>query len=126
MIFQVQKQLQMRIEAQGKYLQKIIEEQQKLGSTLTNSETLPLSHDKQNNPQSEPSGSSDAIADPVSPLKKQRIDDGSKDGLAASQVPTKTAQKTDCNVGQLDSYEDDARFGFNMETKKDEDKESKQ
>lgn len=100
---EVQKQLQMRIEAQGKYLQKIIEEQQKLGSTLTNSDTLPLSHDKQNNPPSEPSGSSDAIADSMSPLKKQRIDDGSKDGFAASQVTTKTSQKTDCSVDQLDS-----------------------
>ncbi|KAJ1392392.1 hypothetical protein SESBI_35844 [Sesbania bispinosa] len=76
---EVQKQLQMRIEAQGKYLQKIIEEQQKLGSTLTTSETLPLSHDKQNHPQSEPSGSSDALAGTFSPHKKQRIDDGSKD-----------------------------------------------
>ncbi|KAH1077487.1 hypothetical protein AAZX31_19G110100 [Glycine max] len=118
---EVQKQLQMRIEAQGKYLQKIIEEQQKLGSTLTTSETLPLSHDKQNHPQSEASGSSDALASTVSPLKKQRIDDGSKEGFTASQV-----RKND-NVGQLDpNLYDDAGFGFDLETKKDEDNESGQ
>ncbi|XP_027349998.1 myb family transcription factor PHL7-like isoform X3 [Abrus precatorius] len=124
---EVQKQLQMRIEAQGKYLQKIIEEQQKLGSTLTSSETLPLSNDKQNYPQSEPSGSSDTLAGTLSPLKKQRTDDGSKDGFTASQV-RKIAQKNDCNVVQLESnlYEDDAGFGFDLETKKDEDKESGQ
>ncbi|MED6186161.1 hypothetical protein PIB30_064158 [Stylosanthes scabra] len=119
---EVQKQLQMRIEAQGKYLQKIIEEQQKLGSTLTTSDTLPLSHDKQNNPQPEPSGSSDVVADAMSPLKKQRMEDGSKDGFAASQVTTKTSQKTDCSADQLDSYENEDGFGLNWETKKDEDK----
>ncbi|XP_020219242.1 myb family transcription factor PHL7 isoform X3 [Cajanus cajan] len=123
---EVQKQLQMRIEAQGKYLQKIIEEQQKLGSTLTTSETLPLSHDKQNHHQSEASGSSDALASTLSPRKKQRIDDGSKDGFTVSQV-RKTAQNNDCNAGQLDpNLYDDAGFGFDLETKKDEDKESEQ
>lgn len=124
-LFQVQKQLQMRIEAQGKYLQKIIEEQQKLGSTLTASEALPLSHDKQNHPQSEPSGSSDALAGTLSPLKKQRIDGGSRDGFIAPQVPRKIAQKNDC---QLDPnlYEDDAGFGFDLGTEKDEDKENEQ
>lgn len=121
MIFQVQKQLQMRIEAQGKYLQKIIEEQQKLGSTLTSSETLPLSHDKQNHPQSEASGSSDALASTLSPHKKQRIDDSSKDGFTTSQV-RKTAQKNGCNAGQLDpNLYDDTVFGFDLETKEDED-----
>ncbi|KAL2320562.1 hypothetical protein Fmac_029531 [Flemingia macrophylla] len=123
---EVQKQLQMRIEAQGKYLQKIIEEQQKLGSTLTTSETLPLSHDKQNRPRSEASGSSDALVSAVSPHKKQRIDDGYKDGFIVSQV-RKTAQKNDCNVGQLDpNLYDDAGFGFDLQTKKDEDKENEQ
>lgn len=118
----------MRIEAQGKYLQKIIEEQQKLGSTLTASETLALPHDKQNHSQSEPSGSSDALAGTLSPLKKQRIDDGSKDGFTASQIPRKTSQKNDCNVGRLDAnfYEDDAGFGFDLETERDEDEESEQ
>ncbi|KAH1256001.1 Myb family transcription factor PHL7 [Glycine max] len=123
---EVQKQLQMRIEAQGKYLQKIIEEQQKLGSNLTTSEALPLSHDEQNHPQSEASGSSEALASTVSPLKKQRIDDGSKDGFTASQVRN-AAQKSDCNVGQLDpNLYDDAGFEFDLETKKDEDNESGQ
>ncbi|XP_004493286.1 myb family transcription factor PHL7-like isoform X2 [Cicer arietinum] len=125
---EVQKQLQMRIEAQGKYLQKIIEEQQKLGSTLTASETFPLPHEKQNHPQSEPSGSSDALADTFSPLKKQRIDEGSKDGFDASQVPRKTAQKNDCNVGLMDPnlYGDDAGLGFDLETENEEDNESEQ
>ncbi|XP_047147299.1 myb family transcription factor PHL7-like isoform X1 [Vigna umbellata] len=123
---EVQKQLQMRIEAQGKYLQKIIEEQQKLGNTLTTSETLPLSHDKQTHPHSEASGSSDALASTLSPRKKQRIDDGSKDGFTASHV-RKTEQKNECNVGQLDpNLYDDAGFGFDLETNKDEHKESGQ
>jgi hypothetical protein len=72
--YYVPKQLQMRIEAQGKYLQKIIEEQQKLGSTLAALETLPLPHDKHNHTQSELSGFSDALAGTFSPLKKHRID----------------------------------------------------
>jgi len=108
----------MRIEAQGKYLQKIIEEQQKLGNTLTTSETLPSSHDKQTHPHSEASGSSDALASTLSPRKKQRIDDGSKDGFTASHV-RKTEQKNECNVGQLDpNLYDDAGFGFDLETNK--------
>lgn len=37
-LVQVQRQLQLRIEAQGKYLQKIIEEQQKLSGVLVASE----------------------------------------------------------------------------------------
>ncbi|CAL0323334.1 unnamed protein product [Lupinus luteus] len=118
---EVQQQLQMRIEAQGKYLQKIIEEQQKLGSTLATTETLPSSHDKQNHPQSEPSESSDAFAGALSPLKKQKIDDVSKDGSTASRVPTKNAQKTDCSAGKPDPklYEDDAGFGFDLDPEKD-------
>lgn len=123
---EVQKQLQMRIEAQGKYLQKIIEEQQKLGSTLAASETLPLPHDKHNHTQSEPSGSSDALAGTFSPLKKQRIDEGPKDGFTASQVTIKSAEKNDCNVGRLDPnlYEDDAGFGFDLETENDDNNDS--
>ncbi|CAI8588117.1 unnamed protein product [Vicia faba] len=125
---EVQKQLQMRIEAQGKYLQKIIEEQQKLGSTLAASETPPLPHDKQNHSVSEPSGSSDALAGTFPPHKKQRIDEGLKDNFTASQVTRKTTQKNDCNVGCLDPnlYEDDAGFGFDLETENDDDNESEQ
>ncbi|KAK2363172.1 hypothetical protein P8452_66089 [Trifolium repens] len=123
---EVQKQLQMRIEAQGKYLQKIIEEQQKLGSTLAASETLPLPHDKHNHTQSEPFGSSDALAGTFSPHKKQRIDEGPKDGFTASQVTIKSAEKNDCNVGRLDPnlYEDDAGFGFDLETENDDNNDS--
>ena len=111
-IFQVQKQLQMRIEAQGKYLQKIIEEQQKLGSTLRSTETVSSPQDKQDPSQSEPSG--DASAGTLSPHKRPRMDEGSKDGFTGSQSPTKTAQKTDIDVGQLDPnlYADDAEFNL--------------
>ncbi|KAF7801398.1 myb family transcription factor PHL7-like isoform X2 [Senna tora] len=84
---EVQKQLQMRIEAQGKYLQKIIEEQQKLGSTLRASEVVPSSKDDQELSQSEPSG--DASAETLPPLKKQRIDDGSKDGITTFPTANK-------------------------------------
>ena len=109
--------MQLRIEAQGKYLQKIIEEQQKLGSTLRASETLSSSsNDKQDPSQSEPSG--DASAGILSPHKKQRIDDGSKDGFTAYRDPTTSGQKTDFVVSQLDPnlYGDDAGFGYNLET----------
>ncbi|KAI4300972.1 hypothetical protein L6164_034295 [Bauhinia variegata] len=111
---EVQRQLQMRIEAQGKYLQKIIEEQQKLGSTLSASETLP-SKDKEDPFQSEPH--LDVSAGTLSPLKKQKSDDGSKDSFTASKVPSKTAKETDF-VGHLNPnmYGDDAGFGFNLET----------
>ncbi|KAE9599703.1 putative transcription factor MYB-HB-like family [Lupinus albus] len=123
---EVQQQLQLRIEAQGKYLQKIIEEQQKLGSTLTATETPPLSHDAQNNTQSNPSGYSDAPAGTLSALKKQKTDVGPKDGLTASRVPTNSTEKTDCSADKMDPnlHEGDAEFGFDLETEKDEDKES--
>ncbi|KAK4272393.1 hypothetical protein QN277_020958 [Acacia crassicarpa] len=85
---EVQKQLQMRIEAQGKYLQKIIEEQQKLGNSLRASETLPSSKDEQDPARSEPSGD-DASAETESPLKKQRVDDGSKSGITTLPATSK-------------------------------------
>lgn len=70
--FQVQRQLQMRIEAQGKYLQKIIEEQQKLGEAPETSEGSPSGHvEHKQNPESTPQTS----AGPSTPQKKQRLDD---------------------------------------------------
>ncbi|KAI4348534.1 hypothetical protein L6164_009247 [Bauhinia variegata] len=95
---EVQRQLQMRIEAQSKYLQKIIEEQQKLGCTSSDSETV-ASKDNHDPSQSEPPV--DVSAGTLSPLKKQKIDDGSKDSFTASEVPTKTSQETGF-AGQLD------------------------
>ncbi|KAG2689846.1 hypothetical protein I3760_09G158800 [Carya illinoinensis] len=88
---EVQRQLQMRIEAQGKYLQKIIEEQQKLGGALKASETYPLDDDKQKASHSEsPGGDS---AKPSSPQKKQKVDDGLRDGLASSATPKRDQNK---------------------------------
>jgi hypothetical protein len=106
----------MRIEAQGKYLQKIIEEQQKLGGALKASETLPLDEeDKQKPSESEPPG--DASAGPSSPRKKQKVDDVLTDGFAPSSVPTKSDQKNDF-VGQWDRdfYGSDAGFGLDLGT----------
>lgn len=105
----------MRIEAQGKYLQKIIEEQQKLGGALKASETLPLDEeDKQKPSESEPPG--DASAGPSSPRKKQKVDDVLTDGFTTS-VPTKSDQKNDF-VGQWDRdfYGSDAGFGLDLGT----------
>lgn len=85
MHFQVQRQLQMRIEAQGKYLQKIIEEQQKLGSTLKASKNSPPAIEdtekvSQSQPPPEASGGGS-----TSPRKRQKVHDGvsqTKDGNA--------------------------------------------
>ncbi|KAJ0028656.1 hypothetical protein Pint_35755 [Pistacia integerrima] len=52
-INRVQKQLQIRIEAQGKYLEKIIEEQQKLGGALKAPKAVPSADDKGNSLLSE-------------------------------------------------------------------------
>ncbi|CAL0322869.1 unnamed protein product [Lupinus luteus] len=125
---EVQQQLQMRIEAQGKYLQKIIEEQQKLGSTLTTTEAPPLPHDTQNNTRSKPSGNRDALAGTLSQLKKQKTDDGSKDGFTASRVPTNSTQTTGCSAGNMDPYlhEGDAGPGFDLETENSDNKESQE
>ncbi|KAL5994798.1 hypothetical protein ACLOJK_024855 [Asimina triloba] len=65
---EVQRQLQLRIEAQGKYLQKIIEEQQKLGGVLKASEQEKL-----------PTPLPQDAMDPMSPAKKQRVNDGPLD-----------------------------------------------
>uniref|UniRef100_A0A2N9FML3 MYB-CC type transcription factor LHEQLE-containing domain-containing protein n=1 Tax=Fagus sylvatica TaxID=28930 RepID=A0A2N9FML3_FAGSY len=112
---EVQRQLQMRIEAQGKYLQKIIEEQQKLGGALKASETSPLDEAKQKPSESEPHG--DGSASSFSPRKKQKVEDGLKDGFTTSSVPPKSDQKNDFD-GQWDRdlYGSDAGFGLDLET----------
>lgn len=75
-MFQVQRQLQMRIEAQGKYLQKIIEEQQKLSDALKVSETSSQPADDNQNlsPLETPPDQCTGLS---SPKKKQRLDDSS-------------------------------------------------
>lgn len=65
----MQRQLQMRIEAQGKYLQKIIEEQQRIGSKLKATEAV----DKEKASESE--ASADASEGLLSPRKKQKRND---------------------------------------------------
>ncbi|KAJ7976494.1 MYB transcription factor [Quillaja saponaria] len=87
---EVQRQLQMRIEAQSKYLQKIIEEQQKRGGSLKASETEPQSEQDPSHSEQDPSHSEppdDAFGGAFSPLKKQRVDDGLKDGSAVYCLP---------------------------------------
>ena len=78
----------MRIEAQGKYLQKIIEEQQKLGSSLVGTESQPGGEDKQF--QSYSHQATDASVQPLSPRKKQKVinegPDGSAPSLAAPEI----------------------------------------
>ena len=72
----MQRQLQLRIEAQGRYLQKIIEEQQKVGDTAT---TCELSAAKEKLKANEfPCVSHDGLGDGESPpVKKQRLIDQS-------------------------------------------------
>ncbi|KAG9454956.1 hypothetical protein H6P81_007860 [Aristolochia fimbriata] len=109
---EVQRQLQLRIEAQGKYLQKIIEEQQKLGGVLKVCESAGA-EDKQNH--SPPH--SDAAAENVPPLKKQRVDVG-----AAEPVPPSGCceyEKKPSFIGQWDRDEelygrDVLGFGFDV------------
>lgn len=99
----------MRIEAQGKYLQKIIEEQQKLGGTLKASEAVPSADDKQKPSQSkqpQPPPDDPSIGT-SSPRKKQKVDD-------------RMTAKPDLKHGfidrwERDMYENDGVFGFNLE-----------
>lgn len=106
----------MRIEAQGKYLQKIIEEQQKLGGALKASETVASDEGKQKSSQLEPPG--DGSAGPSSPRKKQKAanDPGLTNG-SASAVTQKSDQKKDF-VGQWDRdyYRSEAGFGVDLES----------
>ncbi|KAG2685315.1 hypothetical protein I3760_10G119600 [Carya illinoinensis] len=111
---EVQRQLQMRIEAQGKYLQKIIEEQQKLGGALKASETLPLDDDKQKQPRSDPPGGDSA--GPSSPRKKQKLDDGLKDGFDSSVTQKSDPKKELVGTWDGDFYGSEAGFGLDLET----------
>lgn len=104
----------MRIEAQGKYLQKIIEEQQKLGGALKASETSPLDDDKQKSYHSEPLG--DDSAGPSSPQKKQKVDDGLTDDLASSTTPKRDQKNEFVSHWDRDLYGSDAGFGFDLGT----------
>lgn len=70
----------MRIEAQGKYLQKIIEEQQKLGSVLKVSEASQSADAEDIDKPSDSPSTPDASAHPPSPRKKQKLDDSSSGG----------------------------------------------
>lgn len=85
--------MQLRIEAQGKYLQKIIEEQQKLGGALNDSETSAA--DEKEKPPLPPQ---DALVEPASPLKKQKMVDRvldatpSQDLLSADEKPDYISQ----------------------------------
>lgn len=104
----------MRIEAQGKYLQKIIEEQQKLGGALRASETLPLDDDKQKQSRSDtPGGDS---AGPSSPRKKQKVDDGLKDGFDSSVTPKSDQKRELVGPWDRDFYGSDAGFGLDLGT----------
>lgn len=106
----------MRIEAQGKYLQKIIEEQQKLGGVLKASESIPSAEDKKQE-LSESEIPADTSAGPSSsPGKGRRTDDGLPDGCTLSPVQPK-ADLENRLVGQWDQdlYENDALFGLNSE-----------
>lgn len=111
-MFQVQKQLQMRIEAQGKYLQKIIEEQQKLGGALEASDTVPLAEDKQQPSQSEPSPDN-SLGRP-SPRKKLRVNEGSTDE-SCPLLSQKSFEKQDlANSWDRKLYGSDIGFGFDL------------
>ncbi|KAF3443100.1 hypothetical protein FNV43_RR17021 [Rhamnella rubrinervis] len=118
----VQRQLQMRIEAQGKYLQKIIEEQQKLGGALKASEVTTSAENKTQE-LSQLETPADASVGPSSPQKKQRIDDdgGAKpDGGTQSPAQSKADQNNNFS-GQWDRddmYETDTGLELNPERAK--------
>ncbi|XP_068659608.1 myb family transcription factor PHL7-like [Aristolochia californica] len=111
---EVQRQLQLRIEAQGKYLQKIIEEQQKLGGALKACES-PEPEDKQKD--SPPH--SDATAVTISPLKKQRVDEGVTEPVPPPSGCLESEKKATF-IGQWNREElygrDALAFGFDVAT----------
>ena len=90
----------MRIEAQGKYLQKIIEEQEKLGGVLKASEP-----ETSNTWESTDHHS---VASQSSPRKKQKTDDVAPDCVTRSSTePPSTVEKT----GFMDQW-DRGLFGL--------------
>lgn len=106
----------MRIEAQGKYLQKIIEEQQKLGGVLKASDPTPSAENKTQE-VSQLETLADASVGPSSPQKKQRLDDGLPDGSTQSPVQPKADQNNNF-AGQWDRddmYETGTGFELNPE-----------
>jgi len=109
----------MRIEAQGKYLQKIIEEQQKLGSVLKGSEVIPLAEGKEEekeNPSDSQPGS-EASEGPSSPRKKPRLDDTSTSKVDPTSGPSENNQKP-AFIDQWNHslYGSTAGFGLDLET----------
>lgn len=94
----------MRIEAQGKYLQKIIEEQQKLGSSLVGSEPQPGGEDKDKQFQSYSQQANDASVQSLSRKKQKVIDegtDGSAPSLAVPEIVNHWDQKWYSNDSQF-------------------------
>ncbi|XXG50689.1 hypothetical protein AAC387_Pa02g4642 [Persea americana] len=110
---EVQRQLQLRIEAQGKYLQKIIEEQQKLGGALNDPETSAA--DEKDKSLQTPQ---DALVEPVSPLKKQKMDDRVLDTTTPRGL-LPADEKPDYIISQWDRElygRDVVGFGFDVVT----------
>lgn len=95
----------MRIEAQGKYLQKIIEEQQKIGGALKASEAVPSVDDKDKPSQLKPMEPPEASTGPLSPRKKQKVGDAPKPDPKHGFI----------NQWDGDMYGNDGVFGFNLE-----------
>lgn len=102
--------MQLRIEAQGKYLQKIIEEQQKLGVALKASGTSSSAEGKDNlssPPQME------KTEEPASSTKKQKVDNSPADISPPVLDPLQPDTNTDF-IGQWeeDLYGRGTGFGF--------------
>ena len=107
----------MRIEAQGKYLQKIIEEQEKLGGVLKASETLPLPEDNNLEP-SQLDTPAEALPAQSSPRKKQRTDDALADGGTSSSAQPRADEKSSfANQWDGDLCGNNAGFGLDTDFK---------
>lgn len=101
----------MRIEAQGKYLQKIIEEQQKLSGVLKASETLPLAKDKQLASHSQPPP--DAATSSSSLRKKQKVEPASSRESVLPLAPPNDDRDHGL-VTHWNTYGGDTEFGLNV------------